>query len=383
VNGQTRIRVLHLVPYSIFPPDAGGKIRVIELTRSLAELNVDVTLVTPYVPGQRNAVPASETFRLHQIPYPFLAARFLKDRPMPYFYWISFHPGMSALAKPYFRNHDIYQFEHPSFVALTSLVPPRAPVIYSSQNIDYDYVRAICPEGWVREATGRRIFHIEERMLRRADHVFAVSAADRDRFGALYGSDAGKITIAPNGVNLDAPPPRDPSRLYETFPELRRFRRFALFSGGDAGHNQEAVRFIVNDLAPRTPEIGFVIHGPCGHGQPRGGGNLFFDRNMETFADYCVPGMIALNPAVSGGGSNLKLIQYINFGLPVISTPFGMRGYDDLRPHVTVRDLPEFASALSQADLPPAADRAHIKPYAWRHSAAIIAQRYRQLLEAV
>ncbi len=40
---------------------------------------------------------------------------------------------------------------------------------------------------------------------------------------------------------------------------------------------------------------------------------------------------VAVNPMVSGSGTNLKIVEYLAAGVPVVSTPFGMRGLD-LRP---------------------------------------------------
>jgi hypothetical protein len=55
---------------------------------------------------------------------------------------------------------------------------------------------------------------------------------------------------------------------------------------------------------------------------------------------------VALNPVTQEGGTNLKILDYLAHGLPVISTEFGMRGYDDLRRFVTLCDLKDFAEEL-------------------------------------
>ena len=53
-----------------------------------------------------------------------------------------------------------------------------------------------------------------------------------------------------------------------------------------------------------------------------------------------------MNPVTSGGGSNVKVPTYMAMGLAVISTPFGVRGYAPLAPHVTVATLESTADAL-------------------------------------
>jgi len=62
---------------------------------------------------------------------------------------------------------------------------------------------------------------------------------------------------------------------------------------------------------------------------------------------------IALNPMLSGGGTNIKLFDYFARGLPVVSTPFGVRGLN-IRDggHLKVADtetFPKIISTLSNA----------------------------------
>ena len=44
----------------------------------------------------------------------------------------------------------------------------------------------------------------------------------------------------------------------------------------------------------------------------------------------------------------MKVLDYLACGLPVISTDFGMRGYDNLKPFVHICRLEEFQLALQQ-----------------------------------
>ena len=38
---------------------------------------------------------------------------------------------------------------------------------------------------------------------------------------------------------------------------------------------------------------------------------------------------LALNPVTEGSGRNLKMIDYLAHGLPILSTPIGIRGFED------------------------------------------------------
>jgi glycosyltransferase involved in cell wall biosynthesis len=56
---------------------------------------------------------------------------------------------------------------------------------------------------------------------------------------------------------------------------------------------------------------------------------------------------IALNPVTCGSGSNIKLLEYIGYGIPVITTPHGKRGYSFKDgEHLLVAEITEFPEIL-------------------------------------
>lgn len=56
---------------------------------------------------------------------------------------------------------------------------------------------------------------------------------------------------------------------------------------------------------------------------------------------------IALNPMTSGSGSNLKIGDYFANKIPVITTPFGARGYKiENKKHAVICDLVKFKANL-------------------------------------
>ena len=51
---------------------------------------------------------------------------------------------------------------------------------------------------------------------------------------------------------------------------------------------------------------------------------------------------IAINPMLNGSGTNLKMLDYMANGIPVISTKVGARGLDIPDGHIAVCDIEEF-----------------------------------------
>lgn len=375
------LRLVSVCPYPVLPATAGGKVRIVKLARQLTRLGVDVTVVTPYHPRQARELVDREPFRLVQVPYPFVLPLLFTDRPLPYQYWTSFHPGLWGLMRRHIASAEIVQFEQCQFAHLVRHMPRRQVVVYASQNVEVDYARAECRSPWAAGIVGRRIAGLEGGLIARSRHVLTVSEGDQRRFAELYKADVAAMTVVPNGIDAPGRKVFDDSAAVARFPRLASFAVRGLYSGSDVEHNRVAVRFILAQIAPQRPDVGFVIHGGCGSslaGTCRLP-NVFFDPDMDRFDDYTAPGFRGLNTVTTGGGSNLKLLQYFSRGMPVISTSFGMRGHADLLPYATVCE-PERLGDAFDAPLPPPAPEAVLRSYEWSTAAAKMHGVYRTLL---
>lgn len=379
------LKFLLFVPYPVLPAWHGGSVRVVALARALTGLGHDVTVLTPWKDRRGSPLAAREPFTSRRMPYPFLAPTLCADRPFPFFHLMTFHPGLRLVAAHLFEGYDVVQFEHVSFARLRSCVPAGAIIGYDAHNVEYDYVRQECHGRRIETIVGRRIRRLEQDLVTGSERVFPVSANDRDRLALLYGLRPESCVVAPNGIYDARPPARDDTATTARFPGIGRFRTRAVFSGGNAAHNRRAVTFLLEQVAPAARDVGFVIHGSCATRFQRSCSlpNVFFDADPDcrTFSDYAGPGMIGLNPVETGGGTNLKLLQYLSHGLPVLSSPFGIRGYDDLAGFVRVAARHEFVSALADGNFPPPPSPAFLRDrYAWSMIAARMAGAYAERL---
>lgn len=372
VGRKTRpLRLVHIAPYPILPAVAGGKIRIVQLARAMCQLGAEVTIVAPYHVTQRRALAAREPFTLRQVPYgPFVVPFLLVDRPFPYGMLVSYHPGYRHLLPVSPAAFDLCLIHHPAFVDVARAVPDRVPVVYESQNVEFDYVSDESRPGIVRKLAGGRVRALEARLVERAAHVHACTEADRRRLGELYGVLPQRVTVIPNGIDLAAVDAARARAAAGRRPDPPRLRRRAVYAGSDVVHNRHAVHAILRRVAPALErEVEFVILGPCARGVHEAGPNVRLDPGGEVAA-YADPGTIGLLPVVGGSGSNLKLLQYLACGLSVLSTPFGTRGFEDLLPWVVIAELEGFADALRQ-DLPaPEGVRERLAAYEWRAAGA-------------
>jgi glycosyltransferase involved in cell wall biosynthesis len=369
--------------FPVLPTSAGGKIRIVQIARALSRIGVEVTVVTPFHVTQRRALAEREPFTLCQVPYaPFLLPFLFVDRPFPYGWLVSFHPGYGMLLPVSLAAFDVCQVEHPAFVDLLRHVPGKVPIVYSAQNCELDYVCAESRSGIVRRIVSGRMRALEAQLVQRAAHVFACTEGDCRRFVELYGASEGRVSVLPNGVDLAAVDPASAGPPQATPVEPAPWRRRAIFAGSDVEHNRCAVRAILTRIAPALErEIEFVIVGSCAN-RFKGTRNVRLDPDGDL-GRYATLGGIGLNPVTTGSGSSLKLLHYLAYNLPVVSTPFGMRGLEDLAPWVVMADLDEFADALRR-ELPPRDGvREHLARYAWSTVAEKALSVYEALVDRV
>lgn len=360
-NASRPLRVLQIAPFPILPTWAGGKLRIVELARAVSKLGVEVTVVTPYHLTQRRTLIEREPFALHQVPYaPFALPFLFVDRPFPWGWLVSFHPGYRKLLPISAADFDVCQIEHPAFVDLLRDVPKHVPVVYSAQNVELDYISDECRSPAVRRIVRQRIRNLESKLVSRAAHIFACTHQDATRLRELYGSDK-TFSILPNGIDLaqSAPMP-----VRESVMPPTGGRRRAIFVGSDVQHNRVAVQTILTDIAPALErEVEFVVLGSCGRSFKETT-NLRLDENGDL-AQYARLGAVGLNPVTTGSGSNMKLLRYLACNLPVLSTPFGMRGFEDLEPWVKVVGIDRFADELRADPQPLDGMSQQLAKYGW------------------
>lgn len=161
----------------------------------------------------------------------------------------------------------------------------------------------------------------ESKILTSADLVFYCNEGDLSAFREMLPDKDFAVAYVPNGMQTLAP-------IKPTVKQSsKRFR--TVFMGSGHPPNAHAAHFIADKLAPALPDIDFDIIGSClpeGHypsNVHRYG--LVSDDIKQQVLDSAD---LALNPMAAGSGSNVKVLDYLSHGLPVLSTIFGMRGIE-------------------------------------------------------
>lgn len=223
--------------------------------------------------------------------------------------------------------------------ALLRLARRRA-VVYNAHNLESAFRHQL---GHARAGERLRLRKFETRLLERFEESWMVS--DADIAGAHELAPHAKLRYVPNAVDVDA--------IRRTEPDMAACT--AIFVASFSYEpNRVALAFLLDDVMPRVwsqlPEAKLKIVGgglsESPSSDPRVTALGFVDDLNEAYV-HC---SCAVVPLLQGGGSPLKLVEALAYGLPVVATPRAAAG---LRLHdgvdcVIADGADDFATALAK-----------------------------------
>lgn len=235
---------------------------------------------------------------------------------------------------------------HPWLYPALSATLPHLPVIFDALNVEADIKEH--QYGDSRELLETR--KIEQTVCKEAKLISALSEADANKLQALYQPSTAPLVLPP-GCEERAPlPPKAVMRKRLPYAQAK----LVLFIGSYHAPNLEAA-FSIAGMAPLIPEAEFLIGGSVCSARELSNSSLpdnvhLIGQISEKAKNILLRAAdLALNPVVSGSGVNLKSIEYIFWSIPLISTPFGMRGLPaNLEPAVHIRELDQFPATIRQ-----------------------------------
>lgn len=267
------------------------------------------------------------------------------------------------------------------FFRLLRFLGVKTRVVYHAHNVEY-LLRSQRNNSLVAWLT-----RCAERALLRHCHLCtAVSDEDALLFKRLYRV---RPSILPNGVDSDKFDRVAPSEVRAVRSKYGLVGHTVLFMGLTAfPPNQEAIRFLVQDVLPRVvrdcPKAKLVIIG--GDVDIRrdwliNPGIIPFDE-VPAFIKACD---LCVAPIFSGSGTRLKILEYMAAGKPVVATPKGAEGihchdgYDIL----LAQDAEQFADRIchilshsrSFQKIAAQGRRTVAKDYSWRRILAAFQRR--------
>ena len=204
-------------------------------------------------------------------------------------------------------------------------------VIYDSHNI----------ESQLRKGNPWEVytFELERNLVNRSDLIITVTESDKEEMINLYNVSADKIICIPEGFQTH-------SKKWNGL-NSKEF----VFIGSAYLPNIEAVQNLLL-IAKEIPDFKFKIIGSvCDsikkRGAPKNVEFLGIIDEIRKEVEIC-NSLAALNPVTSGSGRNLKMNDYISYGVPIITTEVGARGFDEvLKNHFIISDIAGFSTSIN------------------------------------
>jgi len=379
------------VPFPVWPPMGGGQVRLHELYRRLATwVDVELVCLDPgghssereVEPGYRQVVVgASPRHREQEAAIrEGLGGMPCTDVAMPAL--IGATPEYARAFRRAATRASAQVASHPYAAPVLAPYLPYLPLVYEAQDVEVELKRDVFRGTPRADEALALVEAVESFCARRAAKVMVCSAEDGERLSERYGTRPEAVALVPNGV--------DDERIPFVPPERRAGARDCLFIGSNHPPNVAAVRRLA-ELARRMPDVRFVVAGNVKDGLERGPqpdnlhllGPVPEPRKLELLASAAV----ALNPLEYGSGTSLKVLEYCASGLPVLSTPEGLRGLSELAATCVCAPLDAFEPTLRELLSRPPAERAGVEEarrlVEGRYSWGVVAKRARIALQEV
>ncbi len=354
--GVSRKKITLATTYPVYPPRGGGQNRIFYLYKELANY-FDVELIT--LAGENDAgfrkeiapnlienrIPKSKEFADKE--YRQLQKKIgipATDIAMLYFYGDL--KDYEKAAEKSAGNADFLIASHPySYYVLNKLKSPF--LIYESHNVEYELKKQMVSGGCESEKVLSYLFEAEKEACLKSDLTTVCAMEDACKMQKLYGLDLNRAIKVPNGVDLETVKFFPLEKREEIKSKLGLGReKIIFFMGSWHQPNIDAAEKII-DAAKKLAGYKFIILGSVG---------TYFKNNKISYphnvgfagvVDDCEKELylsiadLAINPMAGGSGTNLKMLDYMAAGIPVLSTVVGARGLELVQK--TGLNCPDFA----------------------------------------
>jgi len=229
----------------------------------------------------------------------------------------------------------------PTEAAALAGLARRRPVIYNAHNLESAYRHELAASAGL--GSPRRLRRFERGVLARAAEAWMVSEADLAAAREL--SPSATLRLVPNVVDVAAIAPVTPDRA----------ARRALFVGNFTYEpNRTGLDFLLAQVMPRVwerlPDARLRLVGAGLDAPPSSDPRVETLGFVEDLADAYANVSAAVVPLLQGGGTPLKFVEALAYGLPVVATPRAAAGLAvaDGVDCLLAQDADAFAGALAR-----------------------------------
>ena len=331
---------MKLLVYSVMPvvpTNYGGAVRIYNIIEKLAEKDINITLVSP------QSLSTNNYDNKHNINYVFYTSKISKlsvnikilNKIKYFLNFLFFFEELflmsNILSKEQKKEKIILQSEY-----IYSVVPLyilkkiyNFPLVITEHNIESELSFEINNNKFYYKILQK----IEMFFLKKCDKIVCVSDRDKEILQKKYTIPCEKIIVGSNATNI----PIITKVIFEKSLEIKKKydldedSKIILFMGTlQYSPNKKAVEIIQNNIIPRVvaqiPKAIFLIVGKGVNAKIEG--NVIYTGLVEDVNPYIYISDLAIAPLTQGGGTRLKILEYMAFSKPVVSTSKGAEGLD-------------------------------------------------------
>ena len=235
---------------------------------------------------------------------------------------------------------DIVQFEYPYLLPVMLLLRILGKrFVLDEHGVEFQFIRELKK---IPETTGNSrsigfmlkkmpglspiVLGIEKLAVTISSLVFACSDNDASEIRRLYGPDKAKVKVVPNCA--------DPA-FFDTVAPKKFGRSVDLFLGSfDHPPNVHGASVLLSRIVPHVREkvkdVRFVLVGknPPQWLVRQASENVVFTGEVEDLRPLVMGADVVVAPIFSGSGTRQKIVDYMAFGKPIVSTTKGAEGLD-------------------------------------------------------
>jgi glycosyltransferase involved in cell wall biosynthesis len=396
------MRILWLTPIFPYPPFSGGQTRAYNLIKGLASGGDEITLFSFKRPGKiQGPSIALKKYCRKIITFPGRAAWTVRNvltagftqLPFAITHFYGDKEVATALQKELnIEKYDLVHFE--SFYTSPYLkYVSSVPTVMGNENIEYlIYQRFVALKKFLPlkimlnyDVWKMKIY--EQNVWHKADLNLAVSDADAKVIGRVTGK---TCAVIPNGVDVNK------------FKKIKRpacsKKDFKLLFVGDFRYftNQDTIEYLTKIIFPiiknRNSQVQLRLVGknPTSFLKRINDKSIIIDSGVEDISQAYGKADLMVAPLRIKSGTQIKLLEAMAAGLPVVTTSLGIEGIEATPgKEVIVTDKPEdFADAVADLLINPkkrqelaiAAKKLAADKYDWEKIGQKLNQVYQEFL---
>jgi len=351
------LRILILSPFSPYPINQGGKIRIFNIIKNLSRSNsitlvaiVDDCLQSELGPLRKlcdEIILIERPPKLWRDRLAFLFGR----EPYNFIRYSSKRMEKELYRLLRLKSFDIIQIEFPMMWQYAYIFKG-IPLVLDALNIEYEIVRQI--KGIYKNPIRKFLYVIEEKRFRKREEeawrecniCLAVSDRERD-FITSYLGYSGKVFTVPNGVDLER---------YEYSPKDGTAKQILFLGSMDYHPNLDSIRYFLKEIfqiiRSKMGDVKLDIVGRelwrinADTSKP----GIVLHENVADVLPYFRSADVLVVPLRYGAGTRTKILEAMAAGTPVVTTSKGCEGIEVINGvHLLVADTPsEFASAVQR-----------------------------------